>query len=230
MRSGTRKGENVNDIIVIGSSGHAKEVIDIIEQDGRFNILGLIDTYKKPGEVVLGYKVLGEIEALSGICEKFKSVNFAIAIGDNNLREEIVSKVENLVPKAKFPSIIHPFSSVASSARLGLGVVVMPGVSINAQSSVGNFCILNTNSSIDHDSKMDDYSSLAPGVSMGGGSELGRGSAACIGSIISHKVKIGACVVLGAGSLALCDLSGEAVYVGSPCRFLRRFRKGDRYL
>mgnify|MGYP001315646295 CR=1 FL=1 len=47
-------------IVIIGSSGHAKVIIDIIEQEGKFKIIGLIDTFKGIGESVLGYKIIGE--------------------------------------------------------------------------------------------------------------------------------------------------------------------------
>ena len=47
-------------IVIIGSSGHAKVIIDIIEQEGKFNIIGLIDNSNGVGEFVLGYKILGE--------------------------------------------------------------------------------------------------------------------------------------------------------------------------
>ena len=44
----------MNDIILIGGGGHCKSVIDVIEQEGKFKIAGIVD---KPD--LLGSKVLG---------------------------------------------------------------------------------------------------------------------------------------------------------------------------
>ena len=36
----------MDNIVVIGSSGHAKVIIDIVEQEGRYRITGLLDRYR----------------------------------------------------------------------------------------------------------------------------------------------------------------------------------------
>ena len=46
-------------ILVIGSQGHAKVVIDIIEKQAEHKISGLIDPFKAKNEETLGYKILG---------------------------------------------------------------------------------------------------------------------------------------------------------------------------
>ncbi|MBT5400056.1 acetyltransferase, partial [bacterium] len=33
----------MNDILLIGGGGHCKSVIDVIEQEGRFNIAGIVE-------------------------------------------------------------------------------------------------------------------------------------------------------------------------------------------
>jgi len=38
-----------SNIVVIGTSGHAKVIIDIVERQDCFAILGLIDTFKEVG-------------------------------------------------------------------------------------------------------------------------------------------------------------------------------------
>ena len=45
-------------IILIGGGGHCKSVIDVIEQEGKFQIAGIID---KQGNIskVLGYPIIG---------------------------------------------------------------------------------------------------------------------------------------------------------------------------
>lgn len=33
----------MDNIVIIGSSGHAKVIIDIVQQEGKYNIAGLLD-------------------------------------------------------------------------------------------------------------------------------------------------------------------------------------------
>ena len=49
----------MNSIILIGGGGHCKSCIDVIESEGKYAIAGILDSIKRPGELVLGYHVLG---------------------------------------------------------------------------------------------------------------------------------------------------------------------------
>ena len=57
----------MNNILLIGASEHAKVVMDIIEKQGKYNISGLIDTYKSAGGDVFGYKILGAENTLDDL-------------------------------------------------------------------------------------------------------------------------------------------------------------------
>ena len=66
----------------------------------------------------------------------------------------------------------------------------MPGAHVGSNTTIGKFCIVNTNASIDHDSLMKDYSSLAPGVTTGGNIKVGIRSAISIGSTLKNNIQI----------------------------------------
>ncbi|MEY8214237.1 MAG: hypothetical protein RPR97_07100 [Colwellia sp.] len=106
----------------------------------------------------------------------------------------------------------------------------MAGVSINSCSSVGNFCILNTNSSLDHDSRMADFSSLAPRVVTGGYCDIGEYSAICIGATLIERVHIGKHTVIGAASLVLKSLGAYTIAYGNPVKKIRARKQGDKYI
>ena len=77
-------------IVIIGSSGNAEVIIDIIEQEGKFKIIGLIDPYKGNGESVLGYKIIGEEKDLPQLIIKYQLSGCIIAIGDNWARSILI--------------------------------------------------------------------------------------------------------------------------------------------
>ncbi len=62
------------------------------------------------------------------------------------------------------PCLLAEDAILANDIKLPQGTVVMAGVIINADAKIGEFCILNTKSSLGHDSVMADFSSLASGA------------------------------------------------------------------
>lgn len=106
----------------------------------------------------------------------------------------------------------------------------MAGAVINSCCSVGEFCIINTHASLDHDSSMENFSSLAPRVSTGGNCIIGNYTAIGIGAILRHGVSIGNDTVIGAGSLVMNNLEDFIVAYGIPARKIRDRQHGAKYL
>jgi sugar O-acyltransferase (sialic acid O-acetyltransferase NeuD family) len=219
----------MDDIVIIGSSGHAKVVIDIVQQEGRYNIIGLLDRYRTAGEETLGYRVLGKEETLAELAKSHAVKGVLIAVGDNFDRSKVVNRVRKICPDLPFVSSVHPKASIASDVSLGEGTVIMAGVSVNSSCSIGRFCILNTNSSLDHDSIMEDFSSLAPRATTGGHCRIGSYSAICIGAVLVRGIHIGANTVVGAASLVMKPIDSFVVAYGSPAKVIRKRKPGDKY-
>jgi len=217
-------------ILVVGSSGHARVVIDIVQQEGRYEIVGLVDRYRCVDETVLGYPIVGGEEDLPDLMLSKSVTGIVVAIGDNFVRSQMADFIERHCPELCFISAIHPRASIAPSVSVGEGTVAMAGAVVNANSSIGRFCILNTNSSLDHDSVMEDFSSLAPGVTTGGNCKIGHTSAIGIGATLCHQVAVGQHTIVGAGSLLLKSVGSYVVTQGVPAKVVRQRKKGDSYL
>ena len=50
------------EIILIGGNGHCKACINVVEQENKYQIAGIIDVPEKLGQKILGYKVIGNDE------------------------------------------------------------------------------------------------------------------------------------------------------------------------
>ena len=218
----------MDNIVIIGSSGHAKVIIDIVQQQGKYNIVGLLDRFRDVGEKTLGYPVLGKEEDLPELIKAHALKGAIVAIGDNFVRSKVVAHIKEIIPDLPFVSAIHPKASIAMEVSIGEGTVVMAGVSINACSSVGRFCILNTNSSLDHDSILEDFASLAPGATTGGNCRVGQFSAVSIGAVLIHGIHVGEHTVIGAGSLVMKSIESFVVAYGTPARAIRNREQGGR--
>lgn len=220
----------MENIALIGSSGHAKVVIDLIEHEGRRTIVGLVDGTRRIGEQTLGYSILGREEDLPKLVVSHSLHGVVVAIGDNFLRWRVASRVSELCPELPFVSAIHPDAYVSPHSTIEDGTVILAGVVVNSCCSVGRLCILNTNASLDHDSTMEAYSSLAPGVAIGGNCTIGHYSAICIGAAIAHGIRVGKHTVVGAGSTVVTNIPSYRVAYGSPAKEVRERVEGEGYL
>ena len=62
----------------IGGGGHCVSAIDIIEQENKFNIMGIIDVSVKKNNV-LGYPIIGDDKSITKFINK--NTYFLITIG-----------------------------------------------------------------------------------------------------------------------------------------------------
>ncbi|PXX28377.1 acetyltransferase [Arenibacter sp. ARW7G5Y1] len=220
----------MENILIIGASGHAKVIVDIIEKQKQYNIYGFLDTFKKKGDKLFEYTILGSENDLNEIVEKNNISGCFIAIGDNCTRKIMSRKISTLNPNLKFINAIHPSSIIGKEVTLGHGIAIMPGVVVNSDSKIGDFCILNTNSSLGHDGVMNDYSSISSGVRTGGNLKLNECSAISIGATIIENIVIGRDTIIGAGSLVTKNIPSEVVAYGIPAKIIKSRRADDKYL
>ncbi|RKN83560.1 NeuD/PglB/VioB family sugar acetyltransferase [Ulvibacterium marinum] len=220
----------MHNIVIFGASGHGSVVMDCVKKEGEYNFVGYIDSFQKKGREHNGYPILGNEYDLPYLIEKYNIHGGIVAIGDNWIRKIIVERIIRIISDFRFVSTVHPTAIVGMNVEIGHGSVVMPGVIINANSVIGNHCILNTNSSFEHDGLLCDFSSLAPRVCVGGNFILGTGSAICLGTNIIENITIGKYTVIGAGSLVVGNVDSYVLAYGSPVKKIRNRIAGDPYL
>lgn len=217
------------EVIIVGSSGHSKVVIDIFEKEGIYQIVGLLDAYRKVGEQTLDYKILGKEEDLLELCFKRPNCKIFIAIGDNWVRKKVFDKILSIIPTIDFATTVHPSAIIGKKVQIGKGVAIMAGAIINSETTIGDFAIINTKASIDHDCKMLEFSSLAPNVTTGGNVSIGEFSAISIGATINNGISIGKHSVIGAGSMLLKNCGNNSIMYGVPAKEIRTRQIGEKY-
>lgn len=199
-------------VFVYGASGHAKVLIDTIEKQGQFQVLGLLDdNLALKGVDVYGYKVIGGKEEISSqdcsLC--------LVAIGDNRIRHEVACWLQSAgicLPDA----IVHPSASLARGVSVGAGSVIVAGCVVNSDTTIGSNTIINTGATIDHDCRIGDSVHVSPGVTVCGGVSVGDLTLIGAGAIIHPNVKIGKNAVVGAGATVLNNVADGALVVGTP--------------
>lgn len=225
-----RRGEDRQNIVIIGCSGHAKVVVDIVKTVGLYSIAGLIDTYKDRGTYFSGYEILGTEHDLPELMVKHSIGGGVVAIGDNWTRFRVTERVRAVAPDLFFPVIVHPSAQVASTAHVGQGSVILAGGIVNSDAQVGEFCIVSSKASLDHDSSMGRFASLMPGATVGGGVTIGEFSSICLGANVIHSITVGAHTIVGAGAAVVRDIPSYVVAYGMPASVVRSRTADEPYL
>ncbi|MDT7827422.1 acetyltransferase [Pricia sp. S334] len=220
----------MKNVVIIGASGHGGMIMDCLEKEGKFTLVGFVDSFKPKGTYINGYEILGSENELPLLMDKFGIDNAIVAIGNNFTRKLMVDKIAEIAPSLHFVTTIHPSAIIGKNVSIGKGSVIMPGAIVNCNSRIGNFCIVNTNSSLGHDGNMALFSSISSGVCTGGNLILGPYSALSLGARVIENISIGEHSVVGAGSLVVKDVGCHAVVYGSPARFVRSREPHDAYL
>lgn len=195
---------------IIGASGHAKVIVEILKLNNN-SISGVWDDNVKLKRF-LDFEINGNIAG-------FKNVNHAptlIAIGNNKVRKSIAEQIISA-----FGIALHPSCVVSSSSILGEGTVVMSNASINAGCKIGKHVIINTNASVDHDCEIDDFVHISPQVGLAGNVQVGEGTHIGIGACVIPGIIIGRWATIGAGAVVLKNIPDYAVVVGNPARIIK---------
>ncbi|WP_369995359.1 acetyltransferase [Winogradskyella sp.] len=220
----------MKNILIYGASGHAKMIVDIILKNNTYNFIGFVDSYKPIGEDVYGYKVLGNLELLPSLINKFDIQGIVIGIGSNTTRLRAYKNIIDIAPDLEFVPIVHPTAVLANGVIIPEGTVIMPGAIVNADARVGRFCLLNTKSSLGHDSTMSDFSSLASGATIGGNVEIGFCSAICLSASVAQNTTIGNYTTIGACSLVLKPIGDHKLAFGVPINTIKDKKKSYKHL
>jgi len=202
-------------MILYGASGHAKVIIEILEQQ-CIPITNLIDANTNI-KTLLGYPVLNKI---SPDCND----EFIISIGNNAVRKKLATEISQTFGRA-----IHPSAVISPRCEIGVGTAVMASVAINSGTCVGNHVILNTNCVVDHDCKIDDFVHISPNAALAGNVTVGQGTHIGMGSCIIQGRKIGKWCVIGAGAVIIRDMPDFAVAVGNPGKIIK-YNQSEKYI
>lgn len=200
-------------LILIGAGGHCNSCIDVIEQEGKFQIAGLIGLPMEKGLNLFGYEVIGSDEDLTLLGRKFEYA--LITVGQIKTPKSRI----NLYNKAKvigfkFPNIVSPYAYVSSHSSLGEGNIVMHGATINSGAIIGDNCIINSHSLVEHDVKIGNHVHISTGAIINGGVSVGNNTFIGSHCIVKEGISVGENCIAGMGTKILNNLQSNAVLTG----------------
>jgi len=199
----------MKDITLYGAGGHCFAIVELINSLESYNPVEIIDDNPKAKQI-LGIPVIKSTRETN-----YKQV--ALTIGNNANRKKVAKRIEN----ATFPILIHPSVVQYPSAVLGKGTQILPGAVIDADVSIGDFCIINNHATVSHNVRVADFCHIAINAVISGGVQIGEGTLIGAGSIILPELKIGKWAIVGAGAVVTKNVPDYAVVYGNPAKIHR---------
>jgi len=192
-------------LLLLGGGGHCRSCIDVIENEGVYDIQGIVQHSKDGHDPVLGYSILGTNEDLPRLVENIPY--FFVAVGQirsADIRIALYEKAKML--GAEMPVIISSKSHVSRHAFIEEGSIVMHGAMVNAGARIGVNAIINSMALIEHDAVIGSHCHISTGAMVNGDVIIGSRCFIGSGVIIHQGISIGDGAVISAGSIVRKNL------------------------
>ena len=209
-----------SEVIIWGGRGHAKVLRDLLDLLGN-RVIAVIDndtSLQSPfSDLEIYYGELGLSEFLKSIHQpKNQEVGAVVAIGGANGQDRTNCYELMMAMGLQSKKVIHPSAVIAKSAELGAGAQILGGAFVGSATKLGDFCIVNSGSIVDHDCVLGRGVHIAPGAVVTGEIEVGDFAFIGANATVLPGCKIGANVIVGAGSVVTRDIPNGFTVVGSP--------------
>ena len=193
-------------LLLVGPGGHAQACIDVIEQQGRFTVAGLVGRAEEVGTSVLGYSVVGTDDDLPRLVAEFSRGLITVGyIKTPEPRIRLFGLLQSI--GCEMPTIVSPEAYVSPHADIGAGSIVMHGAVVNAGATVGRNCIINSQALVEHGVTVADHCHIATSAAVNSGVQIGEATFIGSGSSVRQCLSIGEHCLIGMGQRVLEDLS-----------------------
>jgi sugar O-acyltransferase (sialic acid O-acetyltransferase NeuD family) len=198
-------------IILIGGGGHCKSCIDVIEQEGKYRIAGIVDMAEKVGQSILGYPIIGTDDDLPELVQEYKNVIITIGqIKSAYLRINLYDQAKQL--NAQFPVIVAPTAYVSRHASIQEGTIVMNHALINAEARIGINCIINSKALIEHEVFVGNHCHISTGVKVNGQVTISNECFIGSGATLANNININEKVIVPAGTTVYKSITKPGIY------------------
>jgi len=190
----------VQKVIIIGCGGHSAELDDYFYHARKKNpsfdmeIHGLIDDNAASYDMYrFSAPYMGTIRdhVVQHDCQ------YLMGIANLRYRRPIIEKFLSM--GARFAQFVHPDAYISRSAKLGEGVVIAPTVNVGPNVVIGDYTLINSRSSMGHDTQVGAFNFICPNVCFSGFTRVGEENLFGINSATIPGIQIGSRNKIAAG-------------------------------
>jgi sugar O-acyltransferase (sialic acid O-acetyltransferase NeuD family) len=204
----------VSELILIGASGLAREVLAMVRGSGQYDVVGLLDDDREmAGVTVDGAPVLGSIDDAVNYMHAF----LLVCIASSREREAVVSHLGTLgIGESRYASAVDPSVQYPEGCRVGRGSILLRNVTLTAAVSLGTHVVAMPSVTFSYDDDVSDFATFAAGVSLGGGARIGKGAYLGLNSSVRERTSVGDYATIGMGAAVLSNVPDGETWVGVP--------------
>ncbi|HEX2921593.1 MAG TPA: NeuD/PglB/VioB family sugar acetyltransferase [Bacteroidales bacterium] len=206
------------EIILIGGGDHCKSAIDVIEQENKFHVAGIVDFKEKIGQKIFGYTIIASDDDLPKLAKDY--VNFFITVGhvkNVTTRRNLYNKLKEL--GLNIPSIISPLAYISKHSTIQEGCIIFPFSVIDVDAEIGKNCIINHSSIIGHGAIIEDHCHISANCVLGK-CHIATGTFIGGNCWINNGVSIAQDSIIGSAGNVIRTIEETGVYVGNPAKRL----------
>ncbi|NDO50851.1 acetyltransferase [Lachnospiraceae bacterium MD335] len=200
-------------ILIFGCGGHARSVVNVINEVCGLKNVMLVDENAKKEEIILGCRT----ECKYDLREKDA---FIVAIGDNGKRKRVYQELRKK-NKGYCITVISSHANIGMEVEVGRGTFIAQNVYVGPQAEVGENTIINTGSVIEHETVIGNHTHIAPNTTVCGRVRIGNNVFCGAASTVIDNVRICDNVVIGAGAVVTDDIVESGIYIGVPAKRIR---------
>jgi len=200
------------EIVLVGARGQAKDLIGLLEDDGRYRIVCLIDEIAETR--LLGHDVVRP-EAYDGGCR-----DALLAVGLPEGKVQVLAQYERFA--FRWQGYVDRRAYVSPHAVLGEGCIVAPFATLSGDVRLGAHVYVAPYAGAGHDSTIGDLCSLLPYSGLGGGSRIGARCTLGAGAHLLPGITVGDDVVVAGSATVTRDLPDRVTAFGTPARTMAR--------
>lgn len=202
-------------IAIVGAGGHALACIDVIREEGSYEIVGLFGRSEELGKSLDGVIVVGTDKDLSVLGKRIACAAL-VAVGQIHVPDNRIRIFDKLLALGfALPSIVSPRAYVSRTATLGSSTLLMHGAIVNAGAEIGVNCIINSRALIEHGALIGDHCHISTAAVVNGDAVVGEGSFVGSGAVIREGVTVGRRCVIGMGALVRHDVPDGSIFHGN---------------
>jgi len=210
----------VKNAVIIGAGTQGQVYASYLKEAG-INIIGFIDDNPDLiGKEVNNIPVIGKYEDLFLDEFKNKIQDVYCPIGINSVRVEYLSTLKK--EGYGIPSFLHHTVSIAPDVTIGEAVYMLAGNIVMPHTTIGNYIMINMDSTIAHHVILEDGVFMSSGVNIGALINVRKNAYIGMGVTAMTGVKeIGKETMIGAGTVIIRDVPEYTTVVGNPARVIK---------
>jgi len=214
-------------IAILGDAGFARELFFLIQRirdrEESVEVHAFVVREAKEGSSLFGVPIVGEDRI-----PEFGNTWFVTGMGNPVIKRQVVDGVRRRLPEARFATLIHPDVEAATgeafgsqALMVGEGTVVTAGNILTVNIVLGAHVHVNLDCTVGHDTFIEDYATLSPGVHVSGNVRICKGAFLGTGASVIEGKRIGEGAIVGAGACVVTDIPDYTLAVGVPAKAVK---------